>query len=66
MKTQSILAASAFVVQALAGPAAVEKRATISNANTPPVTTKNNAFYASGKRFYIRGIDYQPGTSSIS
>lgn len=55
MKTQSILAASAFVASTIA--------ATISNSKTPPITTKNNAFYAGGKRFYIRGVDYQPGQS---
>ncbi|QDS71935.1 hypothetical protein FKW77_000728 [Venturia effusa] len=33
----------------------------ISNANTPPVTVKGNAFFVGDKRFYIRGVDYQPG-----
>jgi len=28
-----------------------------------PVTTKGNAFFAGNERFYIRGIDYQPGGS---
>ena|ERR1700760_4621820 len=40
----------------------VERRATtISNPKTPPVTVKGNAFFAGEKRFYIRGLDYQPG-----
>lgn len=30
----------------------------------PAVTIKGNAFFAGTKRFYIRGIDYQPGGSS--
>lgn len=31
---------------------------------TQPVTVKGNAFFAGDKRFYIRGLDYQPGGSS--
>lgn len=27
----------------------------------PAVTTEGNAFWADGKRFYIRGVAYQPG-----
>ena len=27
-----------------------------------PVTIKGNAFFAGNDRFYIRGVDYQPGT----
>jgi len=27
----------------------------------PPVTAEGNAFYADGKRFFIRGVAYQPG-----
>jgi hypothetical protein len=38
------------------------RAATISNAKTPPVTVQGNAFFAGGKRFYVRGLDYQPGT----
>lgn len=34
------------------------KRATV------PITVKGNAFYAGDERFYIRGIDYQPGGAS--
>ncbi|KIX05497.1 1,3-beta-glucanosyltransferase gel1 [Rhinocladiella mackenziei CBS 650.93] len=29
-----------------------------------PVTVKGNAFFAGNDRFYIRGVDYQPGGSS--
>lgn len=42
--------------------------ATTSHANTlrprasiEPVTVKGNAFFAGNERFYIRGVDYQPG-----
>ncbi|KAK3178698.1 beta-glucanosyltransferase [Lepraria neglecta] len=30
----------------------------------PEVTVKGNAFFAGSSRFYIRGVDYQPGGSS--
>lgn len=32
-----------------------------SNSNTPAVSVKGNAFFAGSNRFYVRGIDYQPG-----
>ncbi|PUU72298.1 Glucanosyltransferase-domain-containing protein [Tuber borchii] len=31
---------------------------------TDPVTVKGNAFFVGNNRFYIRGVDYQPGGSS--
>ncbi|TID18537.1 glycoside hydrolase family protein [Venturia nashicola] len=46
---------------------AVSRRAnTISNTNTPPVSVKGNAFFTSKGRFYIRGVDYQPGGASAN
>ena len=30
--------------------------------NLPAVTVKGNAFFTGDKRFYIRGVAYQPGT----
>ena len=35
-------------------------------ANLPEVSVQGNAFFADGNRFYIRGVDYQPGSSPIS
>ena len=32
----------------------------------PTVSVKGNAFFAGSNRFYIRGIDYQPGTATPS
>lgn len=32
-------------------------------ASFQPVTIKGNAFFAGNDRFYVRGVDYQPGTS---
>ncbi|KOG99038.1 1,3-beta-glucanosyltransferase [Saccharomyces eubayanus] len=41
-------------------------QAASSNSSTPSITVKGNAFFnsESGERFYIRGVDYQPGGSS--
>ncbi|KAF2758879.1 beta-glucanosyltransferase [Pseudovirgaria hyperparasitica] len=62
MKTAGvILAASAAFTSVVASPAKFQYRA---SSNTPQVTTKGNAFFAGDKRFYIRGVDYQPGGSS--
>lgn len=58
---------------AAAGPAKIEARATSTatasatgtgSTSLPTVTTKGNAFFAGSDRFYIRGVDYQPGGSS--
>jgi hypothetical protein len=35
-----------------------------SSGNLPAVSVKGNAFFAGNNRFYIRGVDYQPGGSS--
>ncbi len=48
---------AAVASTALAG--AVAPRATFQ-----PVTIKGNAFFAGNDRFYIRGVDYQPGKST--
>lgn len=40
-------------------PSATEKRSSIT-----PITVKGNAFFKGDERFYIRGVDYQPGGSS--
>lgn len=42
----------------LAGPAPLRKR------SLPTVETRGNAFFAGNDRFYVRGIDYQPGGAS--
>ena len=34
----------------------------LASASLPPVSVKGNAFFANNERFYIRGLDYQPGT----
>ncbi|EMC99372.1 glycoside hydrolase family 72 protein [Baudoinia panamericana UAMH 10762] len=68
MKCSIILAAAAVALaNAAASPARIEARASASStgsATLPTVTVKGNAFFAGNNRFYIRGVDYQPGGSS--
>jgi len=35
--------------------------AAVARAALPPITVNGNAFFAGNERFYIRGVDYQPG-----
>jgi len=59
MKTFAV--ALALVASAVATPTEnVQKRAS----SITPVTVKGNAFFAGNERFYIRGVDYQPGGAS--
>jgi hypothetical protein len=60
--TTAFVVAATLLSSVLAAPG-VERR-TISNPKTPPVTVKGNAFFVGNQRFYIRGVDYQPGGSS--
>ncbi|RMY17824.1 hypothetical protein D0866_13352 [Hortaea werneckii] len=61
----AIAAASAALASAAATPAKIEARQSgTSSGSLPTVTVKGNAFFAGDERFYIRGVDYQPGGSS--
>lgn len=44
--------------------AALSAASALKRATLPEVTVKGNAFFAGNDRFYIRGVDYQPGGSS--
>ncbi|KAI9644156.1 1,3-beta-glucanosyltransferase [Ciborinia camelliae] len=44
--------------------AALALIARASSTSLTPITTKGNAFFSGNNRFYIRGVDYQPGGSS--
>lgn len=57
MRSVSLISALAAVTAVQAGPT---KRA------IQPVTAKGNAFYVGSERFYLRGVDYQPGGSSAN
>ncbi|KAF2748898.1 glycoside hydrolase family 72 protein [Sporormia fimetaria CBS 119925] len=53
---------SAFVaIGALSAAVAATPATTVTKRATAPVTVKGNAFFAGNERFYIRGVDYQPG-----
>ncbi|KAF7874043.1 hypothetical protein EAF04_002715 [Stromatinia cepivora] len=65
MKTFNTIAALAVAGSALAAPSSVENLAARdSSTSLPAVSTKGNAFFIGNNRFYIRGVDYQPGGSS--
>lgn len=65
MKTFNAIAALAAATSVFAAPSPVEElfpRA--STTSLTAITTKGNAFFQGSSRFYIRGVDYQPGGSS--
>ena len=68
MKSSTIagsMALAASLVAASPSPAKINARASSSSSGSvPQVTVKGNAFFAGDDRFYIRGVDYQPGGSS--
>ncbi|KAK6006248.1 hypothetical protein QM012_006658 [Aureobasidium pullulans] len=49
---------------AIASPTLEARATSTSSGSLPTVTVKGNAFFAGNNRFYIRGVDYQPGGSS--
>ncbi|KUI72642.1 1,3-beta-glucanosyltransferase gel1 [Cytospora mali] len=57
--TSAILAAAVS-----ANPTTTEEQPPSKRASLPTVTASGNAFWADKDRFYVRGIDYQPGGSS--
>jgi len=63
MKTFSAVVALTAVSCVLAAPTE-ELAPRASSAELTPITVKGNAFFQGSNRFYIRGVDYQPGGSS--
>jgi len=63
MKTFNTLAALAAASSVLALPSPSEQLAPRASGLTP-ITVKGNAFFQGNNRFYLRGVDYQPGGSS--
>jgi len=61
MKTFNTIAALAALSSVLATPVELAPRA---SSTLTPITVKGNAFFQGDKRFYMRGVDYQPGGSS--
>ncbi|KAI0514516.1 Glucanosyltransferase-domain-containing protein [Xylaria bambusicola] len=66
MRSHVLAAAGALVAANAAhgSPTATEKQLPNRAAALPTVTASGNAFWTGDKRFYVRGIDYQPGGSS--
>ncbi|GAM82158.1 hypothetical protein ANO11243_001370 [Dothideomycetidae sp. 11243] len=59
------IALAASLAHAGPSPVQIEARsATGSATSLPTVTAAGNAFWTGNTRFYIRGVDYQPGGSS--
>ena len=67
MKASTTVLAASAATAVLAGPAQqlVPRTSSTGSATVPTVTVNGNAFYAGSNRFYIRGVDYQPGESMI-
>ena len=65
---RSFALASALAVAGVvnAGPTTTEKDLPKRAEALPTVTASGNAFFAGDNRFYVRGIDYQPGGSSAN
>lgn len=58
------VAALAFASSVLAGPTPVSPNDLKPRATLEAITVKGNAFFKGSERFYVRGIDYQPGGAS--
>ncbi|KAI0892161.1 glycoside hydrolase family 72 protein [Annulohypoxylon nitens] len=65
---RSFVLASALAAAGMvhAGPTPTEPELPKRADSLPTVTASGNAFWAGDKRFYVRGIDYQPGGSSAN
>ncbi|KAI0440216.1 Glucanosyltransferase-domain-containing protein [Xylaria telfairii] len=68
MRSIALTAASALVAANTvhASPTLTDKQLPNRAAALPTVTASGNAFWAGKERFYVRGIDYQPGGSSAN
>ncbi|RYO74979.1 hypothetical protein DL766_009098 [Monosporascus sp. MC13-8B] len=64
MRSLALASALAALSVVHAGPTATEKELPRRADPLPTVTASGNAFFAGDRRFYVRGIDYQPGGSS--
>ncbi|KAL2264080.1 hypothetical protein VTK26DRAFT_2574 [Humicola hyalothermophila] len=57
---------TATVLTALAAANAVSASPAKRQVEVEPITVKGNAFFKGNQRFYIRGVDYQPGGSAAN
>ncbi|KAJ0119088.1 glycoside hydrolase family 72 protein [Diaporthe amygdali] len=62
---KSVAFASALLAATVsANPTPTEEQPPSKRSSLPSVTASGNAFWTGSTRFYVRGIDYQPGGSS--
>ncbi|KAK0719660.1 Glucanosyltransferase-domain-containing protein [Lasiosphaeris hirsuta] len=69
MRSRSFFLASAlaaFTGLAAATPTPTDPEPPSKRASLPIVTASGNAFWQGNTRFYVRGVDYQPGGSSLA
>ncbi|PGH35785.1 hypothetical protein GX50_01368 [[Emmonsia] crescens] len=64
MKTIAVSVLTAAVLGASSTLAGVASNVQARASKIIPVTVKGNAFWQGDKRFYMRGVDYQPGGAS--
>ncbi|KAL2020439.1 hypothetical protein VTK56DRAFT_8405 [Thermocarpiscus australiensis] len=65
MKSVALLSALAATTAVHAGPTAT-RPVKPREVSVEPITAKGNAFFKGDQRFYVRGIDYQPGGASAN
>ena len=53
---KGIISSLAFGATAVMASSIAERQSSVA-----PITVKGNAFFQGSNRFYIRGVDYQPG-----
>ncbi|KFA64690.1 hypothetical protein S40285_07128 [Stachybotrys chlorohalonatus IBT 40285] len=66
MKSFVVASAIAALGAVSAEPTRSQKQPPTKRQNLPIVSASGNAFWAGDERFYIRGIDYQPGGASAN
>ncbi|KAI1142520.1 glycoside hydrolase family 72 protein [Hypoxylon sp. FL0543] len=66
MRSFALASALAAATMVHAGPTPTEPELPKRADSLPTVTASGNAFWAGSTRFYLRGIDYQPGGSSAN
>ncbi|KAG5304340.1 glucanosyltransferase [Histoplasma capsulatum G186AR] len=64
MKTTAVSVLTAAVLGASSAFAGVASDVRARASKITPITVKGNAFWQGDKRFYMRGVDYQPGGAS--
>ncbi|KAH7025979.1 1,3-beta-glucanosyltransferase Gel1 [Microdochium trichocladiopsis] len=66
MRSSTLLSAALAAGAAAATPSRTTVELPRRAEALPAVSASGNAFWANGKRFYMRGIDYQPGGSAAN